>query len=255
MIYGFCTGFATAPLFSIDYELYKKAKNAGFDYSESPLMSLAELDQEAFNKNIELFKAPVLCNLFPGCLNLYTSSDEAIEAYTEKAFSRMKALDSSKIIFGSGKARAFSAISYAEAYKRLYSVTRDIAGRLASENDIQILIEPLKRDECNMINTLEDGYSFVRDLAIDSVRLMADLYHMEANGEDIEYLRKALPYIHHIHIAGKNRSLKATLEDGYILNGLRILREEGYNESISFETDIDSDMKAALDALKGFFEK
>ncbi len=253
MIYGFCTGFATAPLFSIDYDLYGKVKRAGYDYSESPLMSIAELDQSAFDENIELFKAPVLCNLFPGNLNLYTSADEEIEAYTIKAFSRMSSLGSSKIIFGSGKARTFDSISYSEAYKRLYSVTKDIAGKLAMEYKIEILIEPLKRGECNIINTLEDGYRFVRDIDIDSVKLMADLYHMKANGEDIELLKEALPYIHHIHIAGRDRSLEDTLKDEYIMSGLSILKDVGYNESISFETNIDSDMKEALDELKCFF--
>lgn len=250
MIYGFCTGFATNPLFSIDYDLYRKINDAGFDYAESPLMSLVELDLDTFNDKQELFKAPVLCNLFPGYLNLYTSNDDEIASYTDKAFLRMKALGADKIIFGSGKARSFNGISYDEAYKRLYHITKDIAGKKACEYKINILIEPLKRSECNIINTLYEGYSFVRNLDIDSVKLMADLYHMECNWENIEYLREALPYIHHIHIAGKERSLSDTLKDEYLKKGLKILKDEGYDESISFETNIDSDIKEALKNLR-----
>ena len=250
MLYGFCTGFATKPLFALDYDLYSAIMASGFDYVESPLMTLMELDRKEFDAHLDIFKSPVACNLFPGSLPLYTSDEKQIAEYVDEAFDRLKATSTNKVIFGSGKARSFSSMEKSDAYNILIDITRDIIGPASSKNGVLTLIEPLKRGECNIINTLKEGRAFVEDVDSESVKLMADLYHMESNGENIEDLRDCLQYIHHIHIAGPERNLEATLSDSYIAQGLRILKEEGYDKAISFETDLNGDMGKELIYLK-----
>ena len=48
MRYGFCTGFATTPLFAIDNRLEAAVSSWGFDYIEYPLMSVAALSEKDF---------------------------------------------------------------------------------------------------------------------------------------------------------------------------------------------------------------
>ena len=72
---------------------------------------------------------------------------------------------------------------------------------------------------------------------------------MNSNSEELTTLLPALDRIEHIHIAGKDRKLEDTLSSPYILKALNILKENGYNKSISFETTF-GDISSALKTLK-----
>ena len=70
MKYGFCTGFATDPLFSINSSLEAAVYSWGFDFIEYPLMTLAALSEVEFARLIERrdenhLSSDCVCNLFP----------------------------------------------------------------------------------------------------------------------------------------------------------------------------------------------
>lgn len=230
-----------------------RIRDAGFDYAELPAMSFADMDSCGFSSVLGVFEAPVACNLFPGRIPLVSWERDlcVICDYLDVVLSRAVSLGIGKIVFGSGKARSYdaSSMSFDTAMERLKKTVCSAIIPKACEYGVTILLEPLKRGECNLINTVEEGYSFVSDVSSPRFLLMADIYHMNSNGEDLSTLVSSLDRIHHIHIAGHERSLEDTLRNPYILRALSLLGSCGYDETISFET-CDGDMVAALKTLK-----
>lgn len=254
MKYGFCTGFASIPLWDIQGSMLARIRDAGFDYAELPVMSLADMEPCVFGSVLGGFRAPVACNLFPGRIPLVSLERnlDVVRGYLDVALSRAVSLGIGKIVFGSGKARSYdaSSMSFDVAMERLKETVSCVVVPKAREYGVTILLEPLKRGESNLINTVEEGFSFVSSISSPQFLLMADIYHMNSNGEDLSSLRASLGVVHHIHIAGVERSLEDTLRNPYILQALSLLRSCGYDETISFET-CDGDIAAALEALKG----
>ena len=50
MEYGFCTGFASVPLWQIEEDMILDIKASGYDYPEFPVMSFAEMSEEEFSR-------------------------------------------------------------------------------------------------------------------------------------------------------------------------------------------------------------
>lgn len=253
MEYGFCTGFASTPLWDIQSSMLSRVMEAGFDYAELPLMSFADMEPHVFSSVLGSFKAPVACNLFPGSIPLVSHDRDfgLIDDYLDRALPRAVSLGIGRIVFGSGKARSYdpSSMSCSEALGRLAeTIGRSIVPK-AAEYGVTILIEPLRRGECNLVNTVQEGHDLALDVGSSNLLLMADLYHMMSNGEDVSSLASCLDLVRHIHIAGLERSLANTLENPYILEGLSLLRSCSYDGTISFET-CDGDIKSALLRLK-----
>ncbi len=253
MKYGFCTGFATEPLWEIRCDMLERIRASGFDYAELPIMTFADMGEEEFSSIFPSFSSPVACNLFPGRIPLVSKERDfsVIRSYLDTAFCRCRALGIKETVFGSGKARSYNPdeMGWDEAYGRLKETIAEAIIPKAVEYGITVLIEPLKRGECNLINTVSEGYALSEEIGHPSLLLMADIYHMESNGEDVRSLVPALDRIRHIHIAGKGRCLDDTAEDAYIYDALRLLKRCGYDRTVSFETS-DGDISSALSWLK-----
>ena len=140
-------------------------------------------------------------------------------------------------------------MSCEEAYDILVSLIRTMIAPMAEDNGITILIEPLSYGECNIINTLEEGSRLVTDVSHPAFSLMADLLHMQNNGENPAILEEVLPLIKHVHIAEKDRVLPADGFSDYAARGLSILESMGYDGDISYET-VDGDKQKALELMK-----
>ena len=190
-----------------------------------------------------------MCNLFPGSLSLY-SGRKPIFDYLSRMLPRASRLGVKHIVFGSGKARTYPvSMSCEEAYDILVSLIRTMIAPMAEDNGITILIEPLSYGECNIINTLEEGSRLVMDVSHPAFSLMADLLHMQNNGENPAVLEEVFPLIKHVHIAEKDRVLPADGFSDYAVRGLSILESMGYDGDISYET-VDGDKQKALELMK-----
>jgi sugar phosphate isomerase/epimerase len=76
----------------------------------------------------------------------------------------------------------------------------------ASSLGVKIIYEPLNRYETNLLNTLEDGASFIEQNKFKNIQLLADLFHMNIEEEHpSESIEKHFPYIGHVHFADSNR--------------------------------------------------
>ncbi|MBX3398072.1 MAG: sugar phosphate isomerase/epimerase [Gemmataceae bacterium] len=72
--------------------------------------------------------------------------------------------------------------------------------------DRPLLYEPLNRYETNFATRLEDGVRLLELVKRDSLKLLADLFHMNIEETNLaEALRAAGPHIGHVHLADSNR--------------------------------------------------
>lgn len=242
MHYGFCTGFAADPLFSIDETHEALASSLGFTYIEYPLMTVTALNDDAFLALLERRDAagltsPAVCNLFPGSVRVIGEErDEGkIRAYLDKAFARAAALGAYKLIFGSAGARRLGAYPRDKADAEFMETLLLLNG-YAVEHDSSVLIEAIHAPEADYITTLSEAAPFVlraREKGLDRIALMADLCHMELSGEPLSVLETCFPYLQHVHVAAPDRSPAVT---DYAASALSLLASLGYNGDVSFES-------------------
>jgi len=130
-------------------------------------------------------------------------------------------------------------------------------GRHASEKGVPLLYEPLNRYESNLLNTLADTADFLKTLATDNVKILADLFHMNIEEVDIAAaIRGGKGLIGHVHFVDSNRR-PAGLGHLDFTAIAKALRDIGYNQSLSAEALAYPDPAAAaaqtIAAYRRFF--
>ena len=233
MRYGFCTGFATTPLFTIDSSLEAAVSSWGFDYIEYPLMSVAALTEKDFAMLRQRvadahLACDSMCNLFPASVPVIGNavSEKQIRTYLDIAFERAAILGAEKIIFGSAGARKRGNLPKEEA-DRQFLACLHILEEYCSFYQIPVLLEAIRYGEADYINTLAEAaemVSLAEREGCSHIGLMADLYHMDCNREDISDLEKYFLLIGHVHVCEAERKLPSDL------------RGKRYHYTISYES-------------------
>ena len=185
-------------------------KGLNFDYIEPKLLDVSKMTAEelsearsildSYGMNAETY------NLFCSAdLNLsYAADEHEICAYARRALSNAQKLGGEIIVVGSGKARnipeEYSFEKGRDNFKRVLSLVSDIA----SEYSIKVALEPLNRNETNLINTLSDAALICEEVGSSNLGILADLFHMYKNDEDLSEIKKYGGQIIHAHIARRN---------------------------------------------------
>ncbi len=257
MRYGFCKEFSTPMKTEVDYELVKMIKEAGFDYIEMRLMLVEALSDEEFEKLVKTLNelelpCDVCCALFPKTVRV-TGNDrdnDVIRNYLEKAFYRANVLGAKKVVFGSAPARALDEeTTMEEGYNQVAEMIKDIMIPLCEKYDITVVIEPLRHDACNFINTVTDGEKLVKMVNSERIKLLADSLHMLTNEEDAGQIFDYKEDLYHVHIADTQRALP---EDGYskpVADIIKNLQDINYDKTISFESKNGSGLESMKNAL------
>jgi sugar phosphate isomerase/epimerase len=124
-----------------------------------------------------------------------------LAAYAATAFSRAASVGMDTIVFGSGGARQIPAEwSSVRGFEQFVEALR-LVGPIAQRAGVMLVVEPLNRGECNLVNTIDEGAEAVRQADHPSVLLLVDLYHMGRNGEGPEAIERHAELISHAHIA------------------------------------------------------
>lgn len=109
------------------------------------------------------------------------------------------------VIIGSMQGRADSLAEREPALERLRQALDEL-GHIASSHNVTLLVEPLNRHETNLLNNLGQAKEFIESLAAANVRILADLFHMNIEEQDIAgALLNAGPHVGHVHFADSNR--------------------------------------------------
>lgn len=236
-------------------------KDFNCDYIELSAQSIYAMSEEEFSalkKRVtagELY--PYAVNgLVPGNIRL-TGPDvnyDTVKEYADKCFGRLSELDIKTLVFGSSAAKIVpEGFSMEKAWEQLFEVGK-IFSDVAAKYGQRIAVEGLRRAECNIVNTLEDVYYYVKNVNRDNFLMLADFYHMYENGEDISDVKKYKDYLIHCHIAGYIKRAVPTAEEAdFIKECITALKEMGYDGGVSFEGECDTnDVKSIRDMFTLF---
>ena len=78
------------------------------------------------------------------------------------------------------------------------------AARIWAPYGIVIAIEPLRRQETNIVNTAAEGLDLVTAVDHPNFQLMIDFYHLASEHEDPAIVLKARDHLRHLHVANPN---------------------------------------------------
>ena len=220
-------------------------RSAGFDYYEVRVAEVEALSDEAFQKLQGRLKdlnlpTPVANYFLPGRVRVTgPSTDRAQQlAYLRKALDRMASLGVKIIVFGSSGARNVPAgYPKDEAMRQLAEFCR-VAAAEAEARNITILIEPLRPQESNIINTVAEGLALVDEVKHPRFQLLVDFYHMAIQKEDFSIIDRAGARILHAHIANPAGRVYPKTGDGCDYEGFfAALRRIRYGGCISVEAN------------------
>jgi sugar phosphate isomerase/epimerase len=176
--------------------------------------------------------------LLPGTMKVVGPAvdQELLQTYMTRVLKRAKQSGITKIVFGSGVARTIpDGFDRETASKQIIQFGRMAAGIAATEN-VLIVLEPLNKGECNIINSVAEAMRFVKEVDHPSFACLVDSYHFWLEDEPLENLRRAMPLIKHVHVADKEGRVAPGLsEKSDYRPFLRVLKNGGYDSTISFE--------------------
>ena len=223
---------------------WKILEAAGYSYVEESVQGfLIPLEDEAaFDKKLELFKqsslpVPALNSFIPGKLRSVgqEADHDEILKYVETAFRRAQITGVKHIVFGSsGSRKVPEGFSRDEALNQFTELCRKIAP-VAEKYDVVVVLEPLNKGECNLLNTVAHGGEIVKTVNHKNIMLLADVYHMLRENESPESIIRYADYIRHTHIAeNKERAAPGTYNDDF-RPYFRALKDIEYKGLMSIE--------------------
>jgi sugar phosphate isomerase/epimerase len=227
----------------VDPEKFEAAQSAGFDYVETNASKVAALSDEEFTKlaaQVAQMRIPLAATMsfIPGTIKLTgPDADPAKQmAYVTATLARLKRLGVKVVVFGSGGARRVpDGFSKTEAFDQLVDFCRRTAP-VARETGITIVVEPLRRQETNIINTAREGLALVRAVDRPEIRLLVDYYHLSEEGESADVIAEAGPLLAHAHIANpKGRVYPLNLDESPYAAFFANLCKIGYQGRLSIE--------------------
>jgi D-psicose/D-tagatose/L-ribulose 3-epimerase len=231
----------------------------GADYCELPVARALMESDEAFERwAARLDGGPVralACNVFlPARLKVVGPEvDEgALSGYVATALERMARLGTRVLVVGSGAARAVpDGFDHARALDQFAAFLRGVAVR-ATERGVTVVLEPLRPQETNLLNTVAESAAFLRERDMGPTRLLADLYHMREQAEPMDVLGETVDLLAHAHVAGVGRGSPGP--DATDLEPfLRALHDAGYAGDCSIECswkDFAAEAPGALDHMR-----
>lgn len=241
------------------------AKAAGFDYVELGVTEIAALSDAEFDAALAQARKTGLptpnANLFlPPTFRLTgpeaASPDEQM-AYVRKAFPRLNRLGVRILCFGSGGARRVpDGFSKEEALAQLVAFGKRIAPE-ARANGITVVIEPLRRQETNIINTTAEGLALVKAVGHPNFELLIDFFHLASEKEDPAIILEARDHIRHLHMANpQGRVFPQQWEEYDYAPFFANLRRIGYAGGMSIEAsskDVAGEAPRAIALLRRAF--
>lgn len=167
-----------------------------------------------------------------------------LTCYADNAFRRAAALGLRYIVFGSGGARQVpEGFSLAEGFEQ-YVEALCICAPLAEKHGVVLVVEPLNRGECNLVNTVLEGAAAVARVDRPGVRLLVDIFHMLRNGESPDDIVKAGPWIAHAHVAECEIRSAPGIKGDDFGPFLRAFKRIGYTGWLSLECNWGADLHA-----------
>jgi sugar phosphate isomerase/epimerase len=254
MRFGICTSVERA----------SEAKSAGGDFVEENVQTLlaAQTAEPGWPGRQRVAAAalavPAANCLVPGSLKITgpEARADALKSYMSTVLSRAAITETRTLVFGSGGAR-----NVPEGFDRATARTQIVeflqtSAPLAAQHGVTLVIEPLNRKECNIINSVAEAMEYVRELNHPNVQCLVDSYHLWLEDEPLENVRAAMPWIKHVHVADKVGRTPPG-ESGKSDYGplFSILKSRNYDGMISIEASQFTDLAGVGSRAIAFLKK
>jgi sugar phosphate isomerase/epimerase len=237
----------------------------GYDYIEPALSKTLALPEAERQEQLRRLSATGIrieaMNWFlPGADIKLTGPavDQArITDYLERSLALADRLGARFIVFGSPGARSFpEGFPRERAWDQLKTFLRTAGGIIEARGyGMVIAIEPLRKPESNIINTVAEAARLAREVNHPKIRIIVDFYHLAFENEDPDVILDAKDLIVHLQIADPAVRGFPKQEGGEVRyrQFFDNLRKIGFTGGISIEansSDVAGDCGPALTFLK-----
>ena len=221
------------------------ATKHGFDYLEPAAAEIAAMSEDQLREFADtVLASPLRCHAFNSFIrrpDLKVVGPEvptpALKKYLEMCLPRCRHLGASIVVWGSAGSRNVpEGFSREQAQDQITAFLK-LAGEIARRSKIIIAIEPLRRQESNILNTGAEALEMVRRVKHPNVRMIIDYYHLREENEDPHIIEVAKHEIVHLHFANPHGRVwpHDLAEDDHYAAFFRCLKKTGYSSGISIE--------------------
>jgi sugar phosphate isomerase/epimerase len=244
----FCLGASSSPgrvKVGVCTQDSTDAAKYGFDYIEPSAATIAAMSDDEFHDYAaEVLASPIRCEAFNGLIRRSDlkvvgndTSLSALKDYLEPCFARCRRLGASVVVWGSAGSRNVPDGFSRERASQQIATFLHMAGEIARNHDLTIAIEPLRRQESNILNTGAEALKMVRAVKHPNVRMIIDYYHLREENEDPRIVEVARREIVHLHFANPHGRLwpHDLTEDDHYSSFFQYLKKMGYSGGISIE--------------------
>ena len=183
----------------------------GYDYIEPGLaktLALAEGDREAQLRRLAAsgIRIEAMNWFLPGADIALTGpavDQQRIRTFLERSLALADALGAKVIVFGSPGARSFpEGFPRERAWDQLTTFLRTAGDIIEAQRYGMVIgIEPLRKPESNIINTVAEAARLAREVNHPKVRIIVDFYHLAFENEDPDVILGAKDLIVHLQLA------------------------------------------------------
>ena len=243
-----------------------KAKEFGYDYVETNCQAIAKMDNDTLDKfrNIGI---PV----YAGCVFIghrvvgKEKDDSVIDEYLNRLFSKADFLGIKCMVFGSSGARRMKpedGLTADETRAQIALFLKNKVAPLCEKFDIRVVIEPLRPEECNVINTVPQAIEIAETVGSDYIGVLADVKHMMCSDDPLADLAGYGKYLWHGHTSNPFPDPSLDKKRIYPKSGDEFNQDDFFIpmikagvEHISIEADLidfDTDAREAIKVLNKY---
>lgn len=222
-------------------DLLLEAKSTFLEVNIQNFFNPKESDAEFASKleQVKQYSLPVYAGncFFPGKMELIGDRVDlpAILSYVEIAMKRAEMTGTKIFVLGSGSARNIpKGFDRNKATKQFVGLCKQIA-KIGEKYGIILVLEPLRKEETNFINTVKEGLKIVKEVDHPNFRILADFYHMACEKEGPEAIIDAADELRHCHIAEMELRSAPGIKGDDFTTYFRALKQIGYEGAIALE--------------------
>ena len=247
-----------------DRNLAAVAARNSYDFAEWTVPALLKPleSEDAFRASLEALRAtelpyPVANCFVPGELKI-TGPDvdrSALQAYVTTTMERAERTGVRIIVFGSGGARRIpEGFEPLRAHDQLVAFCR-VAAPAACDHGVTVAVEPLNRAECNVLTTVDECATLVKEVAHPAIRLLVDAYHLMKDRDSYDDIVRHGDLLVHVHIATVPGRLAPDAEPCDFSRFFGALAKAHYTGRVSIEakiTNAEAELPEALTVMRKY---
>jgi D-psicose/D-tagatose/L-ribulose 3-epimerase len=226
-------------------EHFDTAVGLGFDYYEMEVTEVSQMDNAQFAAlKAHVLASPIRCRAFRSLIRRFQvvgenarSQQGEVKAYLERNLDRCRQLGGRVVVWGSSQSRNVpEGFSRDTAWRQIQEFLH-LLGDIARQNNLIVGIEPLRKQESNIINTAAEAMKLALEVNHPNIKIIVDFYHLRQENEDPDILRVAQKQIVHLHFAnptGRRWPHSAT-EDPQYQRFFSLVKATGYQGGLSIE--------------------